>query len=127
MFSKIGTKAVFAGFILLLVWMASLTLPNAGAGSANHFFAGSSHHPILSSDHSGLVSECTGRTADLHTRVLTHSKSKVKSLLKKHTTNWVANAVQTYTPDDAHTPIFSNWAGITKPAYYLFLFRYTLF
>lgn len=71
-----------------------------------------------------VIDVSTGHS-DVHARRLT--KVKVKCLAKK------INAAQT--SDDRYTgaalitttPLPNSLADITKPAYYLFLFRYTLF
>lgn len=82
------------------------------------------HYHQSAEDSHSIIDISTGHS-DVHARIL--SKIKIKSTAKKF--NAVQNSVglHTCTALISSSPLLQAIASITKPAYYLFLFRYTLF
>lgn len=130
MLSKFTTKAVFQGFMALLVLVASLILPQQTVSSEPFsqliLSEQPTSHSIFSADDEGKpVAEPFDGNVDFHGRILT--KLKIKSPAKKAQTSPAQDDRQWLPEFTTNTPSFSKPGSITRPAYYLFLFRYTLF
>lgn len=130
MLPKFTTKTVFQGFLALLVLVASIILPQQTASSAPspQFILSeqpTSHSIFSADDQEKPVAEPFDGNVDFHARVL--AKIKIKSLAKKTHATQAQGDLQWLPEFTTNTPSFSTPASITRPAYYLFLFRYTLF
>lgn len=130
MLSKFNTKVFTPGLIAILVLVASFTLPQyskALPASAEMICAAQAIcYPTVSLvDESGTVIEPASGHVDLHARIL--SKIKVKAQGRKDHADPTTNHLLQPSAAITNTYSVTNWPGMTKPAYYLFLFRYTLF
>ncbi len=85
---------------------------------------GTIHYQQAAEDSRSIVDISTGHS-DVHARIL--SKTKIKSTAKKISAFQTSAGLYTCTALFSSIPLLKAFSGITKPAYYLFLFRYTLF
>lgn len=130
MLSRFNTKVLTPGLIAILVLVASFTLPQyAKALPASAEIIGVEQavcYPSVSIvNESGTVIEPASGHVDLHARIL--SKIKVKAQGRKDHAAPTTNHLLLPSANITNTYSVTNWPGMTKPAYYLFLFRYTLF
>lgn len=129
MLSKFNTKTVIPGLFALLVLVTSFILPQSAAvfsGIANTVSVEQADYPTVSPDDvSKSVIDASGRDVDLHARIL--CKIKIKNLIKKDQLVQALNEFYPPTSLISSPRLLTRWVSFTKPAYYLFLFRYTLF
>lgn len=129
---KLNTRNISQGFIILLVLVSSLiVIPDtyASSGSTKMMLTAKPtfHSTFLADKHSsGTVVEPSQGYRDLHAHIF-QIKLKFKVLIRKDYTPPTPYNPLWASAIPAITPLFSGWSGITKPAYYVFLFRYTLF
>jgi hypothetical protein len=130
MLSRFNTKVLTPGLIAILVLVASFILPQyskALPASAEMVCVEQAIcYPTVSIvDESGIVIQPASAHVDLHARIL--SKIKVKALGRKDHADPTTNHLLQPSATITNTHSVTNWPCMTKPAYYLFLFRYTLF
>lgn len=130
MLSRFSTKVFTPGLIAILVLVGSFTLPQyakalPASAEVTLLEQAICYSSASIADESGTVIEHASGHVDLHARIL--SKIKVKAQGRKDHATPTTNHLLQPSANITNTYSVANWPGMTKPAYYLFLFRYTLF